>query len=486
MDLETFARAIADYYGWDQEEFLQFLRKRDVLSGTDIAPIEKAALEYKAQQGVAAPTDTAPQDTGEPEPREPVVPTAEGAAAFDPTTGAFSGTLNPTAAPQAEPPAELPAELPAEPAPAGPTPDVTAQPLAGAPPAPFSLGRNTPVAGNPYGQYPVSTKFREPGDLWTSGEHPGIDYAVPEGTPVPAVLGGRIVAIGSDAQYGNYVDVQNAKGVQRYAHLSQPGVQKGQMVAVGGNLGLSGSTGKTTGPHVHVETRSPNGILQDPDVVFSDTGYMPTTSGPPDDDVRPRNAAGIRPFGSVPIGELNEGEQQRYLPFRGGRADPYTADSILRSIGIIPGTGSPTSQIAGESAPRIFEQLRLQRLLGGGDETDLAGSQLATKMAGDVGSLISQGRTTGWDNPQDALDQLRGMTSRIRSGEPLTASTQSLKTQLEGGPDAAAGMLNDALDGLLSPLITRNITKVLRQMAQDSQRVTPDQSPMEYLLQMFR
>lgn len=81
--------------------------------------------------------------------------------------------------------------------------------------------------------------------------HNGLDYAVPLGTPVLAAHEG-IVETGDDpAGYGLYVRVINGYAITIYAHLSAVAVKAGERVTPGQQLGLSGNTGNSTGPHLH-------------------------------------------------------------------------------------------------------------------------------------------------------------------------------------------------------------------------------------------
>lgn len=85
--------------------------------------------------------------------------------------------------------------------------------------------------------------------------HSGIDYAVPEGTNVRSIQGGRVVFAGNKGGYGKTVEIEHPDGTRtRYAHLREFGVQPGEEVTAGRNIALSGSTGRSTGPHLHVET----------------------------------------------------------------------------------------------------------------------------------------------------------------------------------------------------------------------------------------
>ncbi len=86
--------------------------------------------------------------------------------------------------------------------------------------------------------------------------HGGFDLAAPEGTPVLAVATGAVAFAGSLPQRGNTVVLDHGWGVYSlYAHLVQPGVQVGQMVTQGQPVGAVGSTGLSTGPHLHWEIR---------------------------------------------------------------------------------------------------------------------------------------------------------------------------------------------------------------------------------------
>ena len=84
--------------------------------------------------------------------------------------------------------------------------------------------------------------------------HEGIDYAVPVGTPVMAAQDGLVVA-GESAAYGLYVRVVNAWFATVYGHLSEVRITPGQDVKAGDVIGLSGNTGRSTGPHLHLGLR---------------------------------------------------------------------------------------------------------------------------------------------------------------------------------------------------------------------------------------
>ncbi len=87
-----------------------------------------------------------------------------------------------------------------------------------------------------------------------SARHTGIDIATPYGTPVHAVAEGMVTFAGVRRGYGNVVEIDHGNGyMTRYAHNSKLDVHPGQHVQVGGVIAQAGSTGRSTGPHVHFE-----------------------------------------------------------------------------------------------------------------------------------------------------------------------------------------------------------------------------------------
>ncbi|WP_041420897.1 M23 family metallopeptidase [Sideroxydans lithotrophicus] len=94
--------------------------------------------------------------------------------------------------------------------------------------------------------------------------HEGVDYMVPEGTPIHASASGMVVYADAHPEYGNMVEIDHGNQVvTRYAHASKLLVKVGQMVKRGQEIALSGSTGRSTGPHLHFEVRY-KGIAQNP------------------------------------------------------------------------------------------------------------------------------------------------------------------------------------------------------------------------------
>lgn len=84
--------------------------------------------------------------------------------------------------------------------------------------------------------------------------HNGVDIAVPIGTRVKAIAAGTVKESGSHGGYGNLVSIDHGNGmVSLYGHNSQLEVRAGEQVQAGQTVALSGSTGRSTGPHLHFE-----------------------------------------------------------------------------------------------------------------------------------------------------------------------------------------------------------------------------------------
>lgn len=104
-----------------------------------------------------------------------------------------------------------------------------------------------------------------------SREHTGVDYAAPTGTPVRTIGDGVVEFAGVQSGYGNVITIRhrNQKDTTLYAHLSRIGVKVGDAVTQGETIGAVGTTGVSTGPHLHFEFRIDNDP-QDPTEVLAD------------------------------------------------------------------------------------------------------------------------------------------------------------------------------------------------------------------------
>ena len=108
--------------------------------------------------------------------------------------------------------------------------------------------------------------------------HLGVDYAAPIGTPVRSIGDGTIEFASVQSGYGNVVIVNHGKeNTTVYAHLSKINVQKGQKVTQSDVIGLVGTTGWSTGPHLHFEFRV-NGVHQDPLTLALQSEVLPVNA----------------------------------------------------------------------------------------------------------------------------------------------------------------------------------------------------------------
>lgn len=107
----------------------------------------------------------------------------------------------------------------------------------------------TPISGTISSRYGVSSSIRK-------SAHTGLDIAAPSGTPIKVVADGTVTFAKYNGSYGNLVKVEHGNGVETwYAHTSKMYVSVGQEVKAGDVIAAVGSTGNSTGPHLHLEIR---------------------------------------------------------------------------------------------------------------------------------------------------------------------------------------------------------------------------------------
>ena len=110
---------------------------------------------------------------------------------------------------------------------------------------------------NPVPGYRVTTGYKRPGG-WAVGYHTGVDLAAPHGAKVVAIASGTVTHVGWGGwgnAYGVQVHIKHGSYITMVAHLSRTTVRRGQSVREGQQIGNVGTTGNSTGPHAHVETR---------------------------------------------------------------------------------------------------------------------------------------------------------------------------------------------------------------------------------------
>ena len=107
----------------------------------------------------------------------------------------------------------------------------------------------TPITGKITSRYGVSSSIR-------SSKHTGLDISATKGTPIKVVADGTITFAKYNGSYGNLVKVDHGNGVETwYAHTSKMYVKVGNQVKAGDVIAAVGSTGNSTGPHLHLEIR---------------------------------------------------------------------------------------------------------------------------------------------------------------------------------------------------------------------------------------
>ena len=107
----------------------------------------------------------------------------------------------------------------------------------------------TPIEGTITSRYGVSSRIRK-------STHTGLDIAATSGTPIKVVAAGTVIAASYDGSYGKLVKVDHGNGVETwYAHTSKMYVKVGEQVEAGDVIAAVGSTGNSTGPHLHLEIR---------------------------------------------------------------------------------------------------------------------------------------------------------------------------------------------------------------------------------------
>ena len=127
----------------------------------------------------------------------------------------------------------------------------------------------------PLAAYRVTARFGMAGSLWSS-DHTGLDLAAPSGTPILAVASGTVTEAGSAGAYGNRTILTLDDGTELwFCHQSTIGVQEGDAVTAGQQIGEVGATGNVTGPHLHLEVRPGGGDPVDPFQALTFRGLKP-------------------------------------------------------------------------------------------------------------------------------------------------------------------------------------------------------------------
>ncbi|MFX4294056.1 M23 family metallopeptidase [Streptomyces bohaiensis] len=117
----------------------------------------------------------------------------------------------------------------------------------------------------PLSGYTLSAYYGQSGGMWSSGYHTGLDFQAPSGTPIKNIHSGTVTQAAWAGSYGYQVIVKLDNGTElSYSHMSSMSVVAGQQVTTGDLLGNVGSTGNSSGPHLHLEVRPGGGSAVDP------------------------------------------------------------------------------------------------------------------------------------------------------------------------------------------------------------------------------
>lgn len=120
------------------------------------------------------------------------------------------------------------------------------------------VAEQLPLAKPMSGEVDFSSNYGYRVDPFTRGPamHTGVDFRAEAGSPIRATAPGKVVTAEYSGGYGNMVEIEHANGITtRYAHMSAILASTGQTVTTGAVIGRVGSTGRSTGPHLHYETR---------------------------------------------------------------------------------------------------------------------------------------------------------------------------------------------------------------------------------------
>jgi murein DD-endopeptidase MepM/ murein hydrolase activator NlpD len=128
-----------------------------------------------------------------------------------------------------------------------------------------------PVTG-----YRITGRFGTTNSLWGRG-HSGLDFAGPSGSTISSIASGTVIAARYSGNCGNMTQIRLDEGdiVLMYCHQSRQTVTEGQHVVAGETIGYTGSTGRSTGPHLHVEVKPGGGKSVDPEPYFHEHNVYP-------------------------------------------------------------------------------------------------------------------------------------------------------------------------------------------------------------------
>lgn len=140
---------------------------------------------------------------------------------------------------------------------------------------PVVLKRKPPKQVLPVAGYRLTGRFGAVAGYWSSA-HTGLDFATGYGATIRSITRGTVVSVGYDGSYGTKTVIRTPRGTELwFCHQSSTAVAVGQSVKPGDVIGYVGTTGNTTGPHLHLEVRPGGGDPVDPYATLVRWGLRP-------------------------------------------------------------------------------------------------------------------------------------------------------------------------------------------------------------------
>jgi murein DD-endopeptidase MepM/ murein hydrolase activator NlpD len=204
--------------------------------------------------------------------------------------------------------------------------------------------------------YPVISPFGIRQLPWEEAGrlHKGVDIAAPQGEPVLAAAAGVVLKAGVDAGYGRFVEIAHAAGMSTlYGHLSAFAIRPGMAVRQGQAIGRIGSTGSSTGSHLHFEVHDARGRALNPEL-FLDRSFMTQNDLPVQAALRMPRRVRIAYVSSIP-----PDKQTRFLARQDAQAE--AAETRTRAASPAPVQLTPQKRIVLAAASGI-------RILGSGPD----------------------------------------------------------------------------------------------------------------------
>lgn len=369
-------------------------------------------------------------------------------------TAAPLDSISTPASQQAAPMAQLAPQIAAQMGAPAPQGGQGAPLQASPPPAPLAAAQAAPAAlgGQPGGELPfagtpsfvdplagrgrVTSKFgpRKAPTAGASTLHNGVDYAAAGGTPVSAAGDGVVIAAWNDPKGGNSVRIRHADGsITGYAHMAGFSVKKGDKVAAGQPIGQVGSTGKSTGNHLHFTYRDPSGKRVDPTSLKYGQAAAPAPQ---------QSGSGVQPefMAEVPN-----------APAPVARPDAPDAEAATKSRML-----EAAYRMMAEGNPYQYDQAQEMVLKGLGAQDDMDEAATARRQRlkdmgyegdlNDFNNSRSDARRAVYDERQSAINHNYGMKQQVQGqgfqrserlgGEAFTAGENAKNRSFESGENA--------------------------------------------------